>query len=393
MDGWPAGLDVAALRAAGHRPTPVREYVLKVHQRCNLACDYCYVYTSPDTSWRDRPAVMPAAVRRAAARRIGEHAAAHALPGVHVVLHGGEPLLAGVDRLLDLTAGVRAALPAGCTPRFSLQTNGVLLTEAVLAPLAAAGIRIGVSVDGAAAHHDRRRRDTAGRGSAGPAAAALRLLGSPAYRSAYAGLLCTVDPAADPLATYAALLAHRPPAVDLLLPHAHAGAPPPAPPGAYGAWLAAVFDRWYDAPHRPTRIRLFDALLRLLLGADARSEQVGLAPADLLVIESDGTYEQVDALKTAYPGAAATGLDVHADPVDAVLWHPGVVARQLGAAALAATCRACPLHPVCGGGHYAHRYRPGAGFRHPSVYCPDLTALITHVAGRLRADVARLRAR
>src|SRR4051812_31391185 len=35
---WPyAELDVAAARAAGHRPVPFRELVLKVHQRCNLA--------------------------------------------------------------------------------------------------------------------------------------------------------------------------------------------------------------------------------------------------------------------------------------------------------------------------------------------------------------------
>jgi uncharacterized protein len=45
---------------------------------------------------------------------------------------------------------------------------------------------------------------------------------------------------------------------------------------------------------------------------------------------------------------------------------------------------------VCGGGLYPHRYRSGAGFRHPSVYCADLMKLITHVSDRVRGDVARL---
>ena len=33
------------------------QFVLKVHSRCDLACDYCYVYESLDHSWRDRPVV------------------------------------------------------------------------------------------------------------------------------------------------------------------------------------------------------------------------------------------------------------------------------------------------------------------------------------------------
>ena len=107
------------------------------------------------------------------------------------------------------------------------------------------------------------------------------------------------------------------------------------------------------------------------------------------VVESDGEIEQVDALKSAYPGACATGRNVRDDPFDAVLEHPGVVARQIGVEALADGCRTCPVHRVCGGGHYAHRYRPGAGFRHPTVYCADMNRLIRHVSERLRADLRR----
>jgi uncharacterized protein len=66
------------------------------------------------------------------------------------------------------------------------------------------------------------------------------------------------------------------------------------------------------------------------------------------------------------------------------------VARQIGAAALAAQCQACPVMEICGGGLYPHRYRHGAGFGNPSVYCDDLMRLITHVRDRVLADVRRL---
>ncbi|BCJ53505.1 hypothetical protein Asp14428_49800 [Actinoplanes sp. NBRC 14428] len=155
-----------------------------------------------------------------------------------MVLHGGEPLLAGRSALVQLITDVRAVVP---TARFSTQTNGALLDDAMLEALGAYGVRIGVSLDGPPEQHDRHRRHRNGRGSHLLAERALRRL---AGHPAYAGILCTVDPATDPVAVYEALLAHRPPMIDLLLPHAN-WARPPAPGAA--EWLIAVFDRWYGA--------------------------------------------------------------------------------------------------------------------------------------------------
>lgn len=154
-------------------------------------------------------------------------------------------------------------------------------------------------------------------------------------------------------------------------------------PTPYGDWLCAVFDRWWPAGRRETRIRLFEECLALLLGLPAAAEALGLDPLNAVVVETDGAIEQVDSLKSAYDTAAATGLDVFRHSFDRALRHPGVAARQAGADALAATCRSCPLLTVCGGGHYAHRYRAGHGFINPSVYCADLDRLIRHVAAGL----------
>ncbi|MEV0458130.1 FxsB family cyclophane-forming radical SAM/SPASM peptide maturase [Catellatospora methionotrophica] len=389
---WPyAELDTQRLHAAGWRPTPVRDLILKIHQRCNLACDYCYVYESSDQSWRDRPAVMPDDVWHAAADNLARHAEAHHLLHVRVILHGGEPLLCGLDRIERLVGRLRARMPPATRTLVGMQTNGVLLTRSVVTRLRELAIAVGVSVDGTEADHDRHRRTHAGRGSHAAVARALDLLREPANRSVYAGILTTVSPDTDPVGTFEALSAFTPPTIDFLLPHANSGAPPPhARPGTtpYADWLIAVFDHWYGR-REPVRIRLFDDILALLLGGAGSSEQVGLSPAGMLVVESDGALEQVDALKSAYPGAAATGLDVRHDELDAALADPGVIARQLGLRALSATCLSCPVVPVCGGGHYAHRYRPGTGFRHPSVYCEDLRRLIDHVSARVAADLRR----
>jgi uncharacterized protein len=287
-------------------------------------------------------------------------------------------------------------MPTGCEVTVGMQTNGVMLDESTLDRLVRAGISIGVSVDGAAESHDRHRRYRDGRGSHAAVDRALALLSEPRHRSSFAGLLCTVDPESDPVECYEALLRHAPPSIDVLLPHANWANPPRRPPGRgstpYADWLIAMFDRWYGAPRQETRVRLFEEVMQLLLGGSSRSEQVGLSPVAVAVVESDGAIEQVDSLKSAYSGACATSLNVRSDTFDAALDHPGVVARQIGTAALCDDCLACPIHQVCGGGHYAHRYQPGTGFRSPSVYCADLQKLIGHVRRRMADDLSRLEA-
>jgi uncharacterized protein len=180
--------------------------------------------------------------------------------------------------------------------------------------------------------------------------------------------------------------------MDFLLPHGNWSTPPPERVAGeqrtpYGDWLVSVFDRWYGTPHQETRVRLFQEIINLLLGGHSRSEQVGAGPVAYLVIDTDGTYQQDDSLKSTHAGAPETGMNVFEHTVDDVLRHPDVRARQLGVDALADECLRCDLVRVCGGGDYPHRFRAGHGFRNPSVYCLDLQRLIRHIADRVRTDL------
>jgi uncharacterized protein len=380
--------------ADGWRPLPFREFVLKVHSRCNLACDYCYMYEMADQSWLSQPKRMSLAVTEQTAKRIGEHVRAHDLTEIGLVLHGGEPLLAGPDVIAEVLRAVRAAVGEAVTVRAAVQTNGVGLDERFLTLFSQLGIHVGVSLDGDADAQDRHRRFASGRGSHAAVAAGLRLLASDRFRHLYNGLLCVVDIGNDPVATYVALLESGPPRVDFLLPHGTWESPPPGrlpqdPGTPYADWLITVFDRWYDQPR--TEVRLFAEIMRLLLGRPTSTESVGLAPATFLVIETDGAMAQVDTLRAAFGGAQATGLHVDRDRFDDALLLPEIAARQLGYRALSAQCQQCQIWQVCGGGLYAHRYRPGTGFANPSVYCPDLMRLIGHIRTRVTADIgARL---
>ena len=382
---WPVlELDVANARETGYAPIPFQQFILKIHSRCNLACSYCYVYEMADQAWRELPRLMSPAVIEMAAKRINEHVRSHRLSSVDIILHGGEPLLAGTQRLTELTGLLQAQISARVN--FTVQTNGTLLSRPMLETLAELRIRVGVSLDGDAEATGRHRLYPSGRNSYDDVAAGLRLLGSPEFREIYGGILCTIDVHNDPIATYEALLQFSPPVLDLLLPHANWSTPPPD--SGYAEWLIEVFERWYSAPVQETQIRLFAELIQLILGGPGAVESLGLAPATLIVVDTDGTIKQLDSLSSAYPGAADTGLHVLTSSFDDALEHPTTVARQIGADGLSAECRVCPVMEICGGGLYPHRYRQGEGFRHPSVYCADLKKLIAHVRERVVSDLA-----
>lgn len=366
-----------------------------MHSRCNLACNYCYVYTMRDQSWRRQPEIMSSATIRQVALRIAQSARSHHLADVAVVLHGGEPLLAGQAQIAFAASTIRSELEAGVLISLNIQTNGTLLTNKLLDFLLANDISVGVSLDGDRGSNDKHRTYSNGHSSYDKVVRGLELLRKEPYRKIFSGILCVIDASADPIEVFDSVLAFDPPKVDFILPHGNWTHPPPSR-GAdstatiYADWLIAVFDNWYSGPFQRTGVRLFEEIIQLCLGGQSRSEAVGLSPVGLIVIDTDGSLEQVDTLKSAFSGASATGLNVFSHDFDAALTHPAIIARQVGVTALSKTCAECTIHRICGGGYYPHRYKAGSGFQNPSVYCPDLYKLIMHIGQRIMADVRRL---
>lgn len=373
-------------------PLAFSQFVVKLHSRCDFACPDCYIYALRDTGWSTQPRAMPYAIRELTVRRIAEHVRAHRPPRARVMLHGGEPLLAGHRRVAHFARALRGEWRDLETPLdLVVQTNGGQLDRGWLDLFERHGIRVGVSLDGTREAHDRRRRRVSGEGTYGDVVEALELLRE--RPSLYAGLLCTVDLAADPVETYEALLKHQPPFLDLLLPLGTRQHPPPGLPSTgtpYARWLAAVFDRWFDAPVREVPVRMFDSLVDVLLGGATGTELWGVGGSDVVVVQPDGAIEQNDILKAVHDGAAYTGFHVGRHSFDEAGGHPGFAAERAGLAGLCGTCRDCPVVQVCGGGLRAHRYRRENGYDNPSCYCADLRAFIAHVSERVNDSLLAL---
>jgi uncharacterized protein len=140
----------------------------------------------------------------------------------------------------------------------------------------------------------------------------------PEFERVYGGLLTVVNLESDPVEVYESLLAFAPPRVDFLLPHGNWSTPPhglAVDTTPYGDWLSIAFDRWFRAPRPETTVRLFEDTVLLLLGGQATTTHLGLTPVGFVVVNTDGSLEQDDSLRTTRPDGSTTGLDVFSEPV------------------------------------------------------------------------------
>jgi uncharacterized protein len=370
----------------------IRCFLLKVASRCNLACDYCYMYEHADQMWRHQPHFVSPDISGAIVTRIGEYAAEQRLPDVSIVFHGGEPLLFGAQRLAGLASELRHAMPDGTRCDVSLQTNGILLTAETLDALAEADIGVSVSLDGPAAINDLHRLTPTGRSSHEHTEHALALLS--ARPEVFAGVIAVIDPSTEPRDVLSYFAQHRVPALDLLLPdatHIRQPAGRDVDPDLYLRWLIRAFDVWFDEfPGLP--VRTFDSLLGAVCGQPSPTDAFGLGNVSLLTIETDGSYHDLDVLKITREGRSALGMNVRDHAIAEACTAPALAehSRLLSLDGLSADCRSCPEVRVCGGGAVPHRYADD-GFDHASVYCRELLATIRHVRRRLTHAVVNAR--
>jgi len=361
----------------------ITSFLVKVASRCNLDCDYCYVYHHADQSWRTMPRLLSDAHRDAFAERLAEYASAVGLHRVAVIFHGGEPLLAGVGRLVNFARKVRAAAP-DVEVDFGLQTNGLLLTDAVLDELEAEAISVSLSMDGPREAHNLHRTTRKGRSSFDKVEAALeRLKRRPAV---FAGVIAVIDTSVPPQQLLSFFADHEVPKLDFLLPDSHHDRQPPgrdANPALYERWLIEAFDTWLDRyPQLP--VRTFEALLDVAAGLPSGTDAFGFGDVSLLSVETDGTWHDLDVLKVAGEGATRLVGSVMDTPVERLASSTAIAThrRLLTKSGLSDVCRACDVVDVCGGGSVPHRHRAG-GFDNPTVYCGEMKALIRHVRTRL----------
>jgi sulfatase maturation enzyme AslB (radical SAM superfamily) len=126
----------------------VESLLLVLTSECNCRCSYCYQNDRKPLrmNWRTLRAALDMALQ-------------HCLPKLEIIFSGGEPLLVfpAVQRAVEY---VKAKCPQQEGPKFSLCTNGLLLTPPIVAFLEEHHFEVQLSFDGVAGAQDLRKEGT-----------------------------------------------------------------------------------------------------------------------------------------------------------------------------------------------------------------------------------------
>lgn len=362
----------------------ITSFLVKVASRCNLDCDYCYVYHHADQSWRSMPRTLSIPLRDAFAERLNEYVTGEGITHCLVILHGGEPLLLGTEAIVNFARLIRKKVGTQVHVDVGIQTNGLLLDSDTLSALKTENISVSLSLDGPREVNDLHRTTKKGRSSFSRTMKGLELLMK--QPEIFSGVISVIDPNTDAEQLFEFFDKIGVRKLDFLLPDANHLRPPlhrDGLPNIYKDWLISAFDAWLDKyPH--ISVRTFDALLDAIAGLPSGTDAFGFGDVSLLTIETNGTYHDLDVLKVAYPGATKLSGSLLDQSIAEVACSPQIAEHQrlIKKDGLCEQCRTCSVVEICGGGALPHRYGKDK-FNQPSIYCEELKALIRHAQNRL----------
>jgi uncharacterized protein len=318
---------------------------------------------------------MGAEVLQQLLRRIDEHVFKYSLTEFPLILHGGEPLLWGVDnfhRIAEACATISQR--TNCQIPIAVTTNGVLIDEAWLDCFEAHNISIAISLDGPAHIHDAHRRTFQGAGTHAVVERAARMLLS---RNIGVSALAVCNPAHQPREYVDFFAECGIPNYDIMIPDATVGENPPR----IAAFYQGLFDLWLEANRykHTVSIRIIADMVTALLSNDSPTEGVGYKPVELCTIMTDGSVEAHDVLRIAGDGFTRTTFNIFEHAIDDVRNEPPWKAARDASINLCQKCRQCKFMNACGGGYLPHRFSKENGYDNPSVYCDDLYATYDHI--------------
>ena len=132
-------------------------------------------------------------------------------------------------------------------------------------------------------------------------------------------------------------------------------------------------------------VRFLSAIAQGLTGQALGDLYWGNKETGIVVLESDGSYELVDNLKSIENGLTKTGLNLRDSSLDEFVVFRDDWIRREHLHEAPAECRSCHLFSACRGCYYMSRYSEGSGFNNRSVYCNDMKHLIPIMHSRLAA--------
>lgn len=361
----------------------IKGLVLKVASRCNLNCEYCYMYNLGDETYKSQPKFMSQSIVDNVLNNVETYLTKSGSKTFTFIFHGGEPLLVGYYFYQNFVRKVKDLLPAHLKIDYIIQTNGVLLSDEWCMILGNLGIRIGISLDGTTEETNRYRLDHRGKSSLSATLKAIVRAKESKYLKYLPGLLSVIDTETKPEVLYENYKSLKVKHLNFLLPD---GTHDNLPKGfdltknQYSDWLIRLFDKWFnDYESDKPQITFFNQILHRILGGDLELEYFGGEKDINLIIETNGDIEPQDSLKACGGNFTKTYFNIASHTLIDSLNQPLINYCLESQHILPEQCQHCSVKKICRSGYLTHRFSKEKGFNNPSIYCHELKRLIEYM--------------
>ncbi|MEA5460949.1 radical SAM protein [Arcicella sp. LKC2W] len=369
----------------------IRGVVLKVASRCNLNCEYCYMYNLGDETYKLQPKFMSDEVVDNLLLRIQNYISKNNIKDFQFIFHGGEPLLIQPTFYQKFIKKANLRFINQISLDYIIQTNGVLLSPKWCKILGNLGIKIGISIDGMTEQANRFRVNHQGVNSLAETLIGIKNAQQSRHLKYLPSILTVINSALEPKDLYQQYKEKGIRNINVLLPD---GTYDNLPFGhhfddtVYGNWLIELFDNWfYDTDKNKPQISVFNQLIHLILGGDGIFDSWGGSGNVYLIIETNGDIEPQDSLKSCGDGFTKTHLNVQQNEFEDIFEHQLFKKCLDSQQRLSKKCQSCEVVDVCNGGFITHRFSHLSGFDNPSIYCKDLEKLIRHISESIELQI------
>jgi len=347
-----------------------------VSEDCNLACDYCYY-----SACQGRPSADIQRIDDELLRKVIQEMMQSSRGSVSFAWQGGEPLLAGLDFFRKVVLYQQQYAPRNTVISNALQTNGTLVTREWAAFFRQYSFLLGVSVDGPAWIHDRRRKTGSGKGSYDRVMQGIEVL-----REARVdfNILMVIheDNVGEAEAITSWIDQHQfgfvqlIPGMDFRSQDAGAEGKFLVTAEQYGQFLCQIFDWWYRDGEPCISVRVFDNWLQRLVGQEPEMCVHRESCPSILILEQNGAAYPCD----FYIDEQYRLGDAGEQSLGALMADPAWEAFRTQKKVLADACRTCEYVHYCHGGCPRHR----VGNEGQDALCESYRMLYAYGEERMR---------
>ncbi|TNL02775.1 XyeB family radical SAM/SPASM peptide maturase [Kosakonia cowanii] len=364
------------------------EIIVKISERCNIDCTYCYVFNKGNDLAINSQTIIKKNTINSFRDFLESASKGFDIKTIQIDFHGGEPLLLKKDRFNFLCKTLREGDYRGSRLVLSCQSNGVLIDDEWIDIFHKWDVGVSVSMDGPKHIHDAARIDKNGKGTYDQVVAGFRKL-QDAWKenkiSTQPGILCVANTNLKGVEIYRHFIDDlQCKGFDFLIPDETHDSNIDA--SKLYDFYESVIDEYFIDADIDIKFRYLKVLIQGMLNPGTYAI-AGLNAVNndivALTMGANGDIYIDDTLRSTSDKAFSKIINISSGSLGDILSSWQYLEYTKFANTLPIECETCTWKKLCGGGGLVQRYSKEQRFNGKSVYCHSLKKIYGRVASHL----------